>query len=401
MPELYGYEKGIERGLLAIKQIDERTYEKVKEFVRKLETNSYSKGRIYKYIYFLKTLRELLGKDFSEAKKQDVEELVIKLNNNNYSEASKSDFKKILKFYMRWLKFGKLDGKYPEEVEWIKTTIKKNNEKVPEQILTQKEVELIANQAENSMERAFVLCLYETGCRIGEFLNMRIKDISFDQYGCYILVSGKTGWRRVRVLDYSKDLISWLDSHPFKSNPESFVWVNPKNQKRLLPDDANHMLKNLAKKAGIAKACNPHAFRHARATHLAKILTEQQLKVYFGWAKDSGMASVYVHLSGEDVDESLLKAKGIKVEKEREEVKPLVRICQKCNEPNSSLSHFCKKCGSPLDLKIVLELDEQRKRFEELLRDFLVYYAEKDKNFKKVLVQFIKERKAENLFFSG
>ncbi|MEM5836105.1 MAG: hypothetical protein QW040_03935, partial [Candidatus Aenigmatarchaeota archaeon] len=72
MPELYGYEKGIERGLLAIKQIDERTYEKVKEFVRKLETNSYSKGRIYKYIYFLKTLRELLGKDFSEAKKQDV-----------------------------------------------------------------------------------------------------------------------------------------------------------------------------------------------------------------------------------------------------------------------------------------------------------------------------------------
>jgi len=398
MSELYDYDKRIEKGLLAIKQIDERTCEKVKEFVRKLEMNNYSKGRICKYIYFLKTLRELLGKDFNEANKQDLEELIIKLNNINYSENSKSDFKKILKFYFRWLKFDKFEGKYPEEVEWIKTTIKKNNEKVPEQILTQKEVELIANQAENLMERAFVLCLYETGCRIGEFLNMRIKDISFDEYGCYILVSGKTGWRRVRVLDYSKDLISWLDSHPFKSNPESFVWINPKNQQRIFPDDANHMLKGLAKKAGINKACNPHAFRHARATHLAKILTEQQLKVYFGWAKDSGMASIYVHLSGEDVDESLLKAKGIKVEKEREEVKPLVRICQKCNEPNSSLSHFCKKCGSPLDLKIVLELDEQRKRFEELLRDFLVYYAEKDKDFKKVLVQFIKERNVEDLF---
>lgn len=398
MPELYDYEKRIERGLLAIKQIDERTYENVKEFMRKLETNNYSKGRVFKYIYFLKTLRELLGKDFNEAKKQDVEELVIKLNNSDYSEASKSDFKKILKFYIRWLKFGKLNGKYPEEVEWIKTTIKKNNEKVPEQILTQKEVELIANQAENPMKRAFVLCLYETGCRIGEFLNMRIKDISFDQYGCYILVSGKTGWRRVRVLDYSKDLMNWLDSHPFKSNPESYVWINPKNQKRLLPDDANHMLKNLAKKGGINKACNPHAFRHARATHLAKILTEQQLKVYFGWAKDSGMASVYVHLSGEDVDESLLKAKGIKVEKEKEKAKPLVRICQKYNEPNSSLSHFCKKCGSPLDLKLVLELDEQMKKFEELLRDFLVYYAEKDKNFKKVFLQFIKERNAQEFF---
>ncbi|MEM5878931.1 MAG: phage integrase N-terminal SAM-like domain-containing protein [Candidatus Aenigmatarchaeota archaeon] len=111
MPELYGYEKGIERGLLAIKQIDERTYEKVKEFVRKLETNNYSKRRIFKYIYFLKNLRELLGKDFSEAEKQDVEELVIKLNSNNYSENSKADFKKIFKFYYCWLKFGKFEGK--------------------------------------------------------------------------------------------------------------------------------------------------------------------------------------------------------------------------------------------------------------------------------------------------
>ncbi|MEM5821387.1 MAG: hypothetical protein QXP34_03655, partial [Candidatus Aenigmatarchaeota archaeon] len=70
----------------------------------------------------------------------------------------------------------------------------------------------------------------------------------------------------------------------------------------------------------------------------------------------------------------------------------------KCNEPNSSLSHFCKKCGSPLDLKIILELDEQRKKFEELIRDFLIFYAEKDKNFRKIFTHFIKEKKIENLF---
>ncbi|MEM4819060.1 MAG: tyrosine-type recombinase/integrase [Nanopusillaceae archaeon] len=396
---LYNEEKIIEKQLEDLKRIDTKTYENVVKFIRKLEANNYSKGRILKYIHTLKTLRKLLGKDFSEATKEDIENLIIKINNSTqYSENTKSDFKKILKFYMRWLKFGTLEGNYPEEVAWIRTTVKKNNEKPPEQILTREEIELMASKAENIMEKAFVLCLYESGCRIGEFLNIKIKDIGFDQYGCYILVSGKTGWRRIRILDYSKELISWLDSHPFKTNPESYLWINPKNQKRIFPDNANFLLKKLAKKAGIKKACNPHAFRHARATHLAKILTEQQLKVYFGWAKDSRMASVYVHLSGNDVDETLLKAKGIKMEKEVEEQKSFIRFCYKCNEPNSSLSHFCKKCGSPLDLKIILELDEQRKKFEELIRDFLIFYAEKDKNFRKIFTHFIKEKKIESLF---
>ncbi|MEM5831517.1 MAG: site-specific integrase, partial [Candidatus Aenigmatarchaeota archaeon] len=263
---LYNEEETIKSQLENLKRIDLKTYENAVKFIKKLEANNYSKGRILKYIHTLKTLRKLLGKDFSEATKEDIENLIIKINNSTkYSENTKSDFKKILKFYMRWLKFGTLEGNYPEEVAWIKTTVKKSNEKPPEQILTREEIELMASKAENIMEKTFVLCLYESGCRIGEFLNIKIKDIGFDRYGCYILVSGKTGWRRVRILDYSKELISWLDSHPFKTNPESYLWINPKNQKRIFPDNASFLLKKLAKKAGIKKACNPHAFRHARA----------------------------------------------------------------------------------------------------------------------------------------
>ncbi|MEM5836077.1 MAG: hypothetical protein QW040_03785, partial [Candidatus Aenigmatarchaeota archaeon] len=123
MEDLYNRERKIKSNLEAIKKMDSKTYEKVLEFITKLEANNYSKGRIEKYACFLRTLRKFLGKDFSEASKEDIENLVVKINNSDYSEASKSDFKKILKFYMRWLKFGKLDGKYPEEVEWIKTTI--------------------------------------------------------------------------------------------------------------------------------------------------------------------------------------------------------------------------------------------------------------------------------------
>lgn len=44
---------------------------------------------------------------------------------------------------------------------------------------------------------------------------------------------------------------------------------------------------------------------------MANYLTEAQMNDYFGWVQGSGMPSVYVHLSGRDVDDAILKANGI------------------------------------------------------------------------------------------
>ena len=45
------------------------------------------------------------------------------------------------------------------------------------------------------------------------------------------------------------------------------------------------------------------------------------MKQYFGWVQGSKIASVYVHLSGRDVDKALLRLNGIEVEEYREELK--------------------------------------------------------------------------------
>jgi len=44
---------------------------------------------------------------------------------------------------------------------------------------------------------------------------------------------------------------------------------------------------------------------------MANYLTEAQMNLYFGWVQGSDMPSVYVHLSGRDVDDAILKANGI------------------------------------------------------------------------------------------
>src|SRR5208283_6213305 len=174
----------------------------------------------------------------------------------------------------------------------------------------------LAETANNIRDKAFVLVLYETGCRIGELLTLRLKNITFDQYGAVLRVNGKTGDRRVRIISSAPILASWIELHPTGKSPESMLWYsnwrNPKKRMKNLSHGTTYLiLKELAKKAGIQKRIYPHLFRHSRATALANKLTESQMKEHFGWVQGSDMASTYVHLSGRDVDNALLKLQGL------------------------------------------------------------------------------------------
>ena len=177
------------------------------------------------------------------------------------------------------MKNNSLEGDYPDIVKWVKTKIKKNNEEIQPQVLTKEDIELLANCTKRLRDKALVLILYESGCQIGEFLGMRIKDVSFDQYGCLIMISGKTGWRRRRIIEYSNTMFNWLDIHPTKWNKDSYVWVNTETLDNVIsPADASRILKRLA----IIKPVHPHFFRHSRATYLFKFLSDAVVKEIFG-----------------------------------------------------------------------------------------------------------------------
>jgi ribosomal protein L40E len=129
------------------------------------------------------------------------------------------------------------------------------------------------------------------------------------------------------------------------------------------------MLSVTARRASIAKRVNPHSFRHARASNLANVLTEAQMKEYLGWVGDSRMASTYVHLSGRNIDNALLKLNGIKTEDEvnSEEHSLRIKTCSRCQEVNSPTSVFCSRCGSPLDPATAMLLHEEEARTDSLM----------------------------------
>jgi len=153
--DLYQTEEVLKRVKENFREKCPHCYSIMENFERTLRTNNYSVARIEKYWSSLKTIHNLLGKCFDKVEKKDIEDLVIKIDSGNWSEWTKSDFKKLLKVFYRWLLNKTLEGDYPELVKWIKPKMKKNNEKTPEQVLTREEIELMAKQTENLMERAF------------------------------------------------------------------------------------------------------------------------------------------------------------------------------------------------------------------------------------------------------
>ncbi|MCP8309007.1 MAG: tyrosine-type recombinase/integrase [archaeon] len=368
--EVYDYDRILEKVLRSLKlsNIPQENKSLIEKFSRYLFAQGLSCGRIIKYVIEIRKLAELVNKPFSEMTKEDIVEIVQKIERRpDYSENTKQDYKLSIKKFFRFLKG---EENYPEEVRWIRITSKRCTRKLPEELLTEEEVKRMAEAARTPRDRALVLVLYESGCRIGETLSLKIRNVQFDEYGAVLTVDGKTGMRRVRVIASSPALASWINIHPLREDHNTPLWVSLGTNSRDLPlkhRTASELLRTLARKAGIKKRVYPHLFRHSRATHLANQLTEAQLKQHFGWVQSSEMASTYVHLSGRDVDNALLRLNGIVNEENRREEGFKVVICPRCHAKNTPDSKFCNICGLCLDVKTSIELDKVREKADRLM----------------------------------
>lgn len=341
------------------------------EFADDLLSEGLSDHRIVKYCHFLKYIARHLGKSFSSATKKDLQKLLLKIERTDYAEWTKHEFKVTLKRFYRWMR--KTED-YPAEVSWIKTTIRNRNSKLPEELLTEQEVKKAIETCDHPRDKALIAVLWESGARIGEVLTLRIKHVQLDQYGAFLILNGKTGMRRVRIISSAPYLTSWLNLHPSKDNVASPLWVELRQKAhsdvRQAVNYSNACLrvKKIFKKAGIKKRIYPHLLRHSRATFLARHLTDAQMKQYLGWVQGSDMASIYVHMSARDVDDALLKLYGVKsdVATDHESLlKPIT--CMRCQEVNPATFRFCGKCSSPLTITTAIQLDETRKKYDDLL----------------------------------
>jgi len=368
--DVKGRLEAVTRRINASDQISRKNRQLVFDFCEHCRLQGLSNIRVLFYLNRFWNIARYVGKDFDQMNRRDIETLVKRIQNNGYSPRTVADHLTAIKTFWKWL-----DGKgetYPEKVAWIKPRHNNRKTKLPEELLTKEDVDRLVDTASNVRDKALISVLYDSGCRIGELLTLRIKHVRFDANGAVMMVDGKTGQRRARIIHSVPRLLNWLDHHPARTDPEVFLFVSigtKNHSKQLCYESVSNMLKKVAQRAGLKKKVNPHLFRHSRATFLAKHLTEAQMKEYFGWTQASDMAAVYVHLSGRDVDGALLKLAGKQVpeaEKERETDRQ-VRVCSICRHENPPETHRCSNCGRSLDLRTALEDDQREKTLLRML----------------------------------
>jgi len=389
------YEKELK--LLEKSGISQKNIELITDFHNHLFSTECGEQRVSKLsgqLRFICRWLKALGVDrnLNELIQEDLTKLVAHINRmKEKSEETRADYRRCIKQFFKWYKdtderiYSKSDDERitaDKFYKFVEKQIKRGskvNKADPNSVLTEEEIDLIVETgAKNPRDKAFVSLLHETGCRIGEFLNLRVGNITRkkDIFELYIPF-GKTGPRVVFVRKSIPSLLRYLDVHPFKNNNNSFLWLSDSiNRKKepLLYIGAVKLLRRCFERVPeIRKKHNPHWFRHSRATILAPSLTEAMLCQYMGWSLGSDEVKRYVHLCKKHLEGEFLHFHGLQSQA-REQSEPIKCICETLNDPKE---RYCMRCHRPLkteyaiqDKKIVdSEIAKTMKLFMEVAKN--------------------------------
>jgi integrase/recombinase XerD len=352
--DVYNREQTLETWLERVRSdatLPEADKEDILSFIDFLRKDGRSLLRTILYIQVLLQIKKVIRKPFRECTREDIQHYINYLEDNGYRPSTLLTYKSIIKNFYKVV-YGNNEY-YPDAVRWIKLKVSKDKQREEErlsydQFLTEDEIKVLIDTANTIQKKAFIAVGYETGARPEELLNIRIKDILFDKNGAKVILRGKTVERVTRVIAYVPLLKQWLSIHPFKNDPNAYLWLSEATNHKWRPisiSSAEKTFRRIMKQAGIQKRPRLYILRHSRATHLANKLTEAQMCAYFGWQLGTKVVQRYIHLSGVRTDDALLELAGVKVDKDAVSSPLKVRYCKRCNEMLSPNHEFCIRCG--------------------------------------------------------
>jgi integrase len=328
------------------------------EWTEELKATGKSPRTLLVYTGVLCRLAKMHKKPFNKLTKQDF----IRFLNSYENVNTKNLAGFVCKSFLKWL-YGKEEA--PEVIRWWKP---KQDHKVipPESMLTQDEIKDMLAQTPNLRDRCLLSVMYDSGCRVSEVIPLCRENVTMTDQSAVITVTGKTGRRRLLLLNSAPLLRDLLNSIP--KAPGVNLWTGQIGKE--LDDSTVRLIARNAGRRINRDDVHPHLLRHSRASHLALRMSEMGLRARFGWTAGSNMTKRYVHLSGKDLDDEFRKAEGVKTadhEKETSKLAPV--ICPICKLSNDVTFSYCARCGSSLLPGMEGDLEKFSAQISKLMND--------------------------------
>lgn len=193
-----------------------------------------------------------------------------------------------IKFYYEQVKGGERKTYYIE---------RPRKEKQLPKVLSEKQVIETLKHTPNLKHKCMIACLYSAGLRVGELLNLRIADVSFDKN--VIFIRGGKG-KKDRITLLSDNLKLALQKYLEKYKPNYWLFEG-QNRKRYSRSGVNQMIKRSCAAAGIRQNVSSHTFRHSFATHLLERGVDlRYIQTLLGHSS-SKTTEVYTHVSNKSL----------------------------------------------------------------------------------------------------
>jgi integrase/recombinase XerD len=241
----------------APRKISDAKKEVIRDFVRYLRGLRLSKSTVKVYFTFVADFVEFIKeKSLDVIDNTDVRFFVEhQVEHKKYAISTHRQLVSALKHFGTFLPDSKLsveDLKRPSKSKYLPT------------VLSKEEVIDVLRATKNLKHRAVIALLYAAGLRVGELINLQLKEIDVDRRQL-IIRNGKGRKDRVVILAesfvplFKNYYMTYLPSIYFIENPGGGVYSAGSIRK---------FLKRSSEQAGISKHVTPHTLRHSYATHL-------------------------------------------------------------------------------------------------------------------------------------
>mgnify|MGYP001567062316 CR=1 FL=1 len=163
-----------------------------------------------------------------------------------------------------------------------------DEEKLAESVLSKKELLFLVDNIPNIRDKLIVMVLYDTGARISEITNLKLKDVDLETNEIHVMGKGRKP-RTVYVNSGTSQLLKDLIKNQNVSSPNSLIFT-------IKPITVWYNLKKYGREL-LSRDLHPHMLRHSRLQHMAdEGIDSFSIKSYAGHA-DIGTTQIYVKAS--------------------------------------------------------------------------------------------------------